>query len=95
MRPFLAVRLEQCHEQPGALSSYVIADTAYDAKCEILRLEAALREAASFPCTCHEGYYSRGLVDPYCMADLVSDDARVALGEAEQCKGRAAAKAKA
>lgn len=45
MSPFLATRLEVCHENPGSLSSVVVAATAYDAKCEILRLENILAGA--------------------------------------------------
>lgn len=59
---------------------------------EIERLREALREAAAYPCTCDPAYYERGLTAPDCLADLVSDDAREALGEPPQCRGRAAAR---
>lgn len=58
-----------------------------EAAAEIRRLREALREAASFPCTCIPAYYERHMPAPDCLADLVSDDAREALGEPRQCKG--------
>lgn len=44
MRPYLASMLEECTQQPGYLSNGVLASVAYDAKCEILRLEDELEK---------------------------------------------------
>lgn len=63
-------------------------------RAENERLRAALRDLR-YPCTCDPAYYERGLVAPDCMADLCGDDAREALGEPLECKGRKAKVAKA
>jgi hypothetical protein len=61
-------------------------------EAENARLRAALHEIAGYPCTCEPAFYERGLVAPDCLADLCSDDARMALGAPPQCQGRAARK---
>jgi hypothetical protein len=57
---------------------------------EVERLRAVLEDQAAWGCTCDPAYHERQLSAPDCMADLVGDDVREALGRSPVCKGRIA-----
>ena len=84
-----AAEIERLRDE---VATYRARVNAYDD--QVARLRAALEEAAEFPCTCDKAFYERGRPAPDCLADLVSDDARIALGREPVCKGRAAIRAR-
>ena len=82
-------------DAPERIGEYAVeygrADLYQAEKARAEKAEAALRDLFA-TCTCHPGFYERGLSDPQCPAAEYGDYARAALNEPPVCRAALAEK---